>query len=247
MRPFLYNFFHSETNDRSEHGMVNIPKSEDQWPLSWKTTSYKNYYLLRSLPLHDDGGQTLNILSNRGLDGRGLGKNKITPEIISYILKCGYGLQNHALQTKEIRKENRTVPSAGKRYPLEVYLFFFEQTGEYQSGVYHYGIQNHTLEPVLLSSFSQMDIESFSLQQATKNAEGMIVISSIFSRTTEKYGSRGYRYILLEAGHVAQNIILAATEKKINIIPIGGGNESIIENFIGLNSQYEGVVYTLFF
>jgi SagB-type dehydrogenase family enzyme len=74
----------------------------------------------------------------------------------------------------------------------------------------------------------------------------MICIASVFHRTIGKYGSRGYRYILLEAGHVAQNMLLAGTEKDMNIIPIGGVDEDVIERTLGLGSPKERVVYTLF-
>lgn len=241
---FLYNFFHNETNDRSEKGTVVIPKDKNSWPLSWKVVAYKNYGLFKSFPLSIVGGQLWEILCNRRSAQRYIVGNAINEEKISYILKCGYGLQNH---TEEGREEHRTVPSGGKRYPLEVYIFLFQSVDSYSPGAYHYGVKSHVLEPAVLTTFSQKDIESFSSQEITKSATGMICLTSVFRRTVEKYGSRGYRYILLEAGHVAQNMLLAGTEKGVNISPIGGGNEDVIEKFLGLGSQQERVVYTLFF
>ena len=75
----------------------------------------------------------------------------------------------------------------------------------------------------------------------------MICITSVFERVVEKYGSRGYRYMLLEAGHVAQNMLLAGTERGVNMIPIGACYEEPIEKKIGLISQNERLLYTLFF
>jgi SagB-type dehydrogenase family enzyme len=145
------------------------------------------------------------------------------------------------------RKENRTVPSAGKRYPLEIYLFLFRDIDGCRQGIYHYGVKNHALEPVVFEKFSQEDILSFSPYEWLKDTNGMICITSIFDRMINKYGSRGYRYILLEAGHVAQNMLLAGTEDGINIIPIGAVNEEEVEKKIGLNTGDERVIYTLFF
>jgi len=241
---FLYNFFHNETNDRSEKGTVMIPKDKELWPNSWKIVAYKNYSLFKSTPLLTIGGTLWNILRNRRSAQRYIVGNIITQEKIAYILKCGYGLQD---SVEKGREEHRTVPSGGKRYPLEVYIFLFQDVDTHSSGVYHYGVKHHVLEPVILITFSQKDIESFSSQEINKSAQGMICLTSVFHRSVEKYGSRGYRYILLEAGHVAQNMLLAGTEKNINISPIGGGNEEVIEKFLGLSSQQERVVYTLFF
>jgi SagB-type dehydrogenase family enzyme len=160
------------------------------------------------------------------------------------MLQCCYGLQRDG---GEGRTENRAVPSAGHRYPLEIYIFFFKDTDEYRAGVYHYGVKEHLLEPVIIKPFSADDILSFSQEKFVNGANGFVCFSAVFNRTIDKYGSRGYRYILIEAGHVAQNLILAAKEKGVAIIPIGGSSEETIEQYIGLNSRYEGVVYTLFF
>lgn len=245
MSIFLYLFFHNETNDRSEKGLIAIPKDKEKWPLSWKKISYKEYSLFKPIPLIDIGGRFWEILQKRRSNEGCILGNSITLEKIAFILKCGYGLQTSSKLSD--RPENRTVPSAGKMYPLEVYLFLFQDTDGYKSGIYHYGIQGHVLEPVMFTEFSQEKIHSFCPQESVKNSQGMICLTSVFGRTTEKYGSRGYRYILLEAGHVAQNILLAGTEQKINFLPIGGSNEDTIEEFIGLGSSLERVVYTLFF
>ena len=71
-------------------------------------------------------------------------------------------------------------------------------------------------------------------------------MTGLFKRTTSKYGSRGYRFVLLEAGHVAQNMLLAGTEKGVNLIPVGGTNENVIEGMMGLGTLEERIVYTLF-
>ena len=245
MLPFLHTFFHNETNDKSEKGMICVPKDRSSWPASWKTIEYKKYNLFKSIPLTKTEGKVFDILHFRQTTFDS--NTPLTLDTLSYILKCGYGLQND-IDTKNHRKENRTVPSAGQRYPLEIYLFMFSSGEKYSSGVYHYGVREHALEPVFFSTFSGETISTFSLEEkVTKNAKGMICITSVFNRTVEKYGSRGYRYILLEAGHVAQNIILAGTEKGLHFVPVGGCHEENIEAFLGLGSQHERAVYTLFF
>ena len=244
MSIFLYNFFHNETNDRTEKGVIKIPKDGKDHPQSWLTVEYKNYSLFKPITLKKEGGYFFDDLlsKRRSSEGYILG-NKITLDKLGYILQCGYGLQS---SDGESRKENRTVPSGGKRYSLEVYIFLFKEVDGYKSGVYHYGIKDHVLEPVFFSNFSKEDILSFTPQDWLQETNGMICITSIFDRTIRKYGSMGYRLILLEAGHVGQNIVLAGTEKGVNIIPIAGIHPEIIEQMIGLG-RGERVVYTLFF
>ncbi len=244
MTAFLYNFFHNETNDRTEKGLISIPEDKNDWPDSWKKIEYKHYSTFKSIVLPKSNGALFKelLVKRRSSEGYML-DNNITLSALSYILQCGYGLQGGTKE--EGREESRTVPSGGKRYPLEVYVYLFKRVNECKPGVYHYGVKSHTLEPIFFKDFSYEDISLFTPQKWLHDSVGMISVTSVFSRTIEKYGSMGYRLILLEAGHVAQNMILAGTEKGINIIPIAGINSEEIEKVIGLGSR-ERVVYTLF-
>lgn len=243
MSVFLYKFFHNETNDRTEKGLVQIPVDKSKWSVSWSIIKFKQYNLFKAINLSDNDGQLFSLLSKRISQEKNVLTNTMTIAALSYILKCGYGLQNQS----EERKEYRTVPSGGRRYPLEVYVFLFKSIESCQSGVYHYNIKNHTLEPVIVRSFSKDDIKSFASMDWLEHSWGFVCITSIFERTVEKYGSRGYRYMLLEAGHVAQNMLVAATENNLSMLPNGGSNEVNIEDAIGLSGQEERIVYTLFF
>ncbi len=246
MHTFLYNFFHHETNDRTEKGLVSIPADKGRWPESWKTITCKRYSLFPEVELPETSGSLFEQLlrERRSSEGHIVG-NILTLPVLAYILQCGYGLQGGS--EGDQRKANRTVPSGGGRYPLEVYVFLFKPIGTCVSGIYHYSVKHHSLEPVALMPFTLEDIGSFAPEQAwLQDTNGMICITSVFQRTVEKYGSRGYRYILLEAGHAAQNMLLAGTEKGVNIIPIGGVEADKIEKKLGLSGEEEGVVYTLF-
>jgi SagB-type dehydrogenase family enzyme len=245
MSIFLYHFFHNRTNDRTEAGFVSVPPDKHDWPSSWKTISYKKYDVFREILLPRNGGGFFDRILNRRRSSEGyiLG-NVLTVDILSYVLRCGYGLQSAV--EGETRTEHRTVPSGGKLYPLEIYVFFFKQIGEIEPGIYHYGIRNHALEPVVLKFFTKQDISAFTPIRWLEELSCMICISGVFERMTDKYGSRGYRYILLEAGHVAQNMLLAGTEQGVNILPVGGVNEGPIERAIGLNETKERIVYSLF-
>ena len=247
MSSFLYNFFHNETRDRTEKGLVYIPPDKDMWPESWKKIFYKKYIFFKPILLPRIKGTLLDdILPKRRSNGEKVIDNKPTLPVLSYILQCGYGLQDGG--TIPGREENRTVPSAGKRYPLELYVLLFREVPGCRPGVYHYGVKDHSLEPVLLGEIPPEEIALFSPQQKwLHGTAGMICITGVFGRTVNKYGSRGYRYTLLEAGHAAQNILLAGTEKGMHFIPIGGVEEAEIEKKLGLNSSHEKVVYALFF
>lgn len=244
MSIFLYNFFHNETNDITEKGLVRIPKDSNEWPESWKITEYKNYKLFKPIKLNKDYSFLNQLLDKRRSGSHNIIDNKIKIADIGHILNCGYGLQE--INEKEGRSDHRTVPSGGKRYPLEVYVFLFKDIDGCSQGIYHYGIKNHELETVARVTFSKNDIISIIPQESLQNAIGFFCITSVFDRTVRKYGSMGYRLILLEAGHVGQNMLLAGVERSININPVAGTNYEVVEKMIGLG-RGERAVYTLYF
>lgn len=245
MSSFLHRFFHNETNDRTEGGAVYIPKNKEEWPEEWKKIEYKRYARYRSIMLPNGNPKLFrDYLSRR--QSRGVLENKVTFKALSDILFCGYGIQNASSNGE--RKECRTVPSAGQRYPLEIYVFLFKDVESCLSGIYHYSVREHSLEPVVRRAFSKEEISMLVGADWLVGSAGMVCMTAVFHRTINKYGSRGYRFILLEAGHVAQNMLLAGTELGVRIIPIGGVNEESVEKMMDLGSGGdERVVYTLFF
>lgn len=239
MKPFLYAFFHNETNDRSEKGLVSIPEDTKKWPKSWKEVEYKERSLSPAVSLHQVEGVIKGVAGKRVSKREGV-KNPVDLDSISYILQCGTGLRSAT-------GEKRNAPSGGSRYPLETYLLLFKPVGGLRPGIYHYLVRTHALELIREKSFSAEEIYHLSPPYGwLAEAQGVICLSAVFHRSVQKYGSRAYRYILLEAGHIGQNMLLAGTERNVAIIPIGGFNEYVAEDMIGLGSSLEKIVYTIY-
>jgi SagB-type dehydrogenase family enzyme len=138
----------------------------------------------------------------------------------------------------------RSVPSGGGLYPLEVYLFL-KRVSELKDGLYHYDAVSHALE--LISAGDKWDILSagFYTFPFIENANLVFCLAADFGRMQKKYGPRGYRYILLEAGHVAQNVCLAATELGLGSLCMGGFKDSVVNSSLGLRPRDEGLVYAV--
>jgi SagB-type dehydrogenase family enzyme len=126
----------------------------------------------------------------------------------------------------------RTAPSAGALYPLEVYA----ATGE---GVYHYLPQSHRLD-MLSTEDRRLGLWEAGLKQgALQEAPAIIVIAAIYSRTEAKYGPRAERYVHLEAGHAAQNILLQATAIDLGAVPIGAFYDQKVQEVLALPQDQE--------
>jgi SagB-type dehydrogenase family enzyme len=127
----------------------------------------------------------------------------------------------------------RTAPSAGALYPLEVYIVSSE-------GVYHYNPQTHSLAVVLPDNQIQSLYEVALEQQAILEAPLIIVISAVYERTAAKYGQdRSPRYVHLEAGHAAQNVLLQAVSLGLAAVPIGAFHEDQVQLVLGLPDEHQ--------
>lgn len=122
----------------------------------------------------------------------------------------------------------RTAPSAGARYPLEIYAATPE-------GLFHYQPQTHSLVK-LQDQDPRPDLYQAAIQQnSVRDAPLVIVISAVFQRTAERYGeARTPQYVFLEAGHAAQNIHLQAVALEMGSVPIGAFHDDQISEALSL-------------
>lgn len=151
------------------------------------------------------------------------------------------------LKSQEDGHPRRTVPSAGALYPLVVHIALFKQTGDLKPAIYsvYLGCSDS-----VGFRFVSDDVLRFSRaflgHLMFGKAHGVIVISGSFRIAGEKYGNRGMLYVLLEAGHVAQNINLAAVEHDVATVEIGGFADALLANAINLPSRYHPLITVVF-
>ena len=121
----------------------------------------------------------------------------------------------------------RAAPSAGALYPLETYLATAD-------GFFHYLPARHQL--IRLSDRNLLkDLSLAALGQAcTREAPAVIVVTAVYERTSGKYGQRAERYIAMEAGHAAQNILLQATALGLGAVPVGAFYDEQVQKALGL-------------
>ena len=117
---------------------------------------------------------------------------------LATLLACSYAARGRT--RTEMR---RPVPSAGALYPLELYVLAQAVAG-LEPGVYHYNPFRHRLS--LLGPVDRRAVrEALADPSIADAASAIIVVTGVFWRSRFKYGQRGYRFALLEAGHLVQN------------------------------------------
>jgi SagB-type dehydrogenase family enzyme len=127
----------------------------------------------------------------------------------------------------------RTAPSAGATYPFEVYLVAGEVAG-LTAGIYQYDYQHHRLILRREGDFRDELAESALGQSSVANGAINIVLTGIYERTTQRYGDRGIRYVHIEAGHIAQNVLLQAVALGLGSVPVGAFNDNNVQKNLDL-------------
>jgi len=140
--------------------------------------------------------------------------------------------------------ERRPYPSGGALYPIEIYY-----VGTFEGGlkprVYHYNSDTHSLADLWPTP------DDFTLKEIFPSVEVIaptcMLMTAVWGRSATKYGDFSYYLGMLEAGHIAQNILLSATAYDIAARPFGGFDDGTVSKLLDLDSTLEQPVYAIMF
>ncbi len=161
----------------------------------------------------------------------------VTVEQLSYLLWASTGLQR-----KEMGYEFRTAPSAGALYPIETYIVC-NNVKDLPAGVYHYNIKDHLLEQIELGEFGKAISFAALNQGMCAKAAVVFVHTAVFQRSKWKYKQRAYRYIYIDAGHIAENLALATVALGLGSCHIGAIFDDEANKIISVDGKKESVIY----
>lgn len=231
--------FHLSSKDSLKGHSPILPNSKD-WPESWKTIEYKEYPRMKKIKLNGEtpSADFFKLIPERE-SIREFSGEPVRSDILSNLLKYSCGIV-------EKNGTKRAQPSGGARYPIETYMLNFKR-GELPDGVFHYNIADHALEHTWNKKFSENDFENLFTYPWVKNSSFAIILTAIFDRNQRKYGERGYRHILLEAGHIGQNLYLSAGALGLSVCALSGVRDEKIEEVLDIDGVTESVVYCLVF
>jgi len=140
----------------------------------------------------------------------------------------------------EDRGFKRSAPSGGALYPMDIYGVVGDNGVErLAAGIYHYDPHQHA---VLLITEGDLrkDVARSSLSQMwMASAPINVVITSEYRRITGKYGSRGERYAMIEAGHVGQNIFLQAEALGLRAGIVGAFHDKDVIRVMNIKRSHE--------
>lgn len=211
------------------------------FPESWVKIHFKTYPRLDKIKLEKFKETNISNILGRRRSTRNFTDKPINLKDLSYILSTTGGI-NFFTKDGDYDSSKRNYPSAGARYPLEIYPLILNCEG-IKRGLYHYNIKNNVLEVLLKKDLRKWLMKALGEEMWTIKSSVIFIITTVLDRTKIKYGHRGYKYSLLEAGHVAQNICLLSTELKLGSCAIGGFIDSEFDSLLDICFQKEFTLY----
>lgn len=162
----------------------------------------------------------------------------VTERELALLLRAAYGVTAQ----DEHGQGYRTAPSGGALYPLELYAAV-ARSEDLAPGLYHYDPPRHELEVVRPPLPPEALARATAYPDIVRGCAVAFVLTGVFWRSRFKYGLRGYRFTLLEAGHVAQNILLAAEALGLAAVPLGGYYDRAVDALLRLDGVDESTLY----
>ncbi len=187
-----------------------------------------------------DGMVSVEATLNNRRSVRSYRAEPLTLAEVSQLLWAAYGIT----KTREnappfLRGGLRTAPSAGARYPLDLYLAAFNVAG-LPAGVYWYDSEKHELVRTIEGDRRKEVSEAAFNQGHFETASAAIVYSAVYERTMVKYGQRGRdRYVCMDLGHSAENVYLQAYALNIGTCAIGAFTDLWLKKTVGMTRAEE--------
>lgn len=185
------------------------------------------------------GGLSVREAIDRRRTLRAYSRMPLALDELSYLLWCTQGVQ----QIVPGFKTMRTVPSAGARHAFETYLCVSNVSG-LTPGLYRFLALDHALiEENPRSDLADRFAEACLGQETVKTCATTFIWTAVVYRMTYRYGERGYRYLYLDAGHVCQNLYLAAEAIGCGVCAIGAFSDGDVNRLLGLDGEDRFAIY----
>jgi SagB-type dehydrogenase family enzyme len=246
--PAISELFHENTK---LHGW-NMPVARDYAldELGVVTRSWKSYRLHPRVALPHADAQPRALASLDEIVAarrtvRDFADADLEPGELAKLLQHAYGFTGAVPYSGGGTHALRAAPSAGSLYPAELYLGIRRVRG-IAPGLYHYEVAEHALALLHAGDPAERLHAVCCSQDQARTAAVVLLVAACFQRTKHRYGERGYRYVLLDVGHLVQNLLLAATALGLGAMTTCGFYDNAANELLRLDGRDEAVLYVAF-
>ncbi len=156
---------------------------------------------------------------------------------LSALLHHAYGVTRRSSDELSLR----AAASAGALYPTDVFVLV-RGAGELAKGVHYYDPEAHALLSVGGPDAVERALTALPGRSPVANAELVVVLGATFDRTIFKYDTRSYRYVALDAGHVAENLMAAGEALGLPCLLEPRFDDATLAHSVGLVRDGEGAL-----
>lgn len=234
MKKGIGDLFQEETKYERDR----LPGGYLEW--SKKPETYKQYpdrpQVALPRPSTEGGAPLWDILSKRRSE-RDFQQRSVAADQVSQLLWAAQGVT-----AERFGHKFRTVPSAGALYPVENYLIINDVEGIPQ-GVYHYNVSQHCLEQLKEGDYRVTIARAALDQKIAYEANLVFAWTAVVERSKWKYKQRAFRYIYLDAGHIAQAVAMAAVALGLGSCQIAALYDEEVNDLLGVDGIEETAIY----
>jgi SagB-type dehydrogenase family enzyme len=163
----------------------------------------------------------------------------LSTDELSFLLWCSQGVKQVTTRPATLR----TVPSAGARHAFETYVLVNRVDG-LNPGLYRYIALQHSLLEIEKSPQITDEITHACFdQEMIRNSAVTFIWVAVVERMAWRYGERGYRYLHLDAGHVCQNLYLAAENLECGVCAIAAFDDDRLNGVLNLDGDEMFAIY----
>ncbi len=199
--------------------------------------TYPNTKRIALPPPQLEGGPPLWEIVRKRRSIRSFQRNGLTLEHVSQLLWATQGI---TLLVQGIMF--RSTPSAGALYPVETYLIA-NSVERLDAGLYHYDPFDAVLEQLKEENLGAQAARSALSQGMLEEAPVVFVWTAVIERSKWKYMERAYRYIYMDAGHIAQNLYIAAAGLGLGCCSVGAFFDEEINQILEIDGEEETAIY----
>lgn len=175
----------------------------------------------------------------RRITVRSYRRQELSQDELSYLLWLTQGVRRTSSRPSTLRN----VPSAGARHAFETWLLINQVKG-LAPGLYRYAALKHALLALDHSpDINQRMTQACRNQQQIGNSAVTFIWGAVLERMYWRYPERGYRYLFLDAGHVCQNLYLAAEAIDCGVCAIGSFDDALVNGILGMDGDNQFAVY----
>ena len=177
--------------------------------------------------------------ARRGGTSAGFAATRVPLAQLGRLLHFANGV-THASHRQRKTGRMRAAPSAGALYAGEVYVVA-ERVQELSPGSYYYDVRQHALVQLERGSLLPRAARALERPPAAEKAAALVLLSNVFGRYTWRYANRGYRYALIDSGHIAENLRLAAFSAGLREAFFPAFHDDALNELLGLDGREEAV------